>query len=63
MWRASLLALILLTACKDRRSFEERYRDTSKQIGQKERALSENLSNDMSFEQAPAGPAHNQTRQ
>lgn len=39
---ACLSALLLLAACEDRRSFDERFEDTSERIKAKERALAEN---------------------
>lgn len=56
MRRLSLMALLLLTSCEDRRSFEERYRDTNKLIAEKESALSENLSTNTGGEQTSARP-------
>lgn len=40
---AGLLALLLLAACEDRRSFDERYRDTAAEIEARERALAANM--------------------
>ncbi|WP_300975009.1 hypothetical protein [Sphingomonas sp. LHG3406-1] len=37
------LLLLALTACGDRRSFDERYSDTSDKLEQKARQLDENL--------------------
>ena len=39
MWRASILCPLLLAACEDRRSFDERYTDTQQKLENKARDL------------------------
>ena len=40
---SGLLLLLALSACGDRRTFDERYQDTSKTLEDKARQLDENL--------------------
>jgi cytochrome c-type biogenesis protein CcmH/NrfF len=48
---AAALWLLALAACGDRRSFDERYQDTSVELEQRARALDQNLSNQLSANQ------------
>jgi hypothetical protein len=41
---ATLILLLVLTACSDNRSFDQRYEHTSKKLDQKARQLDQNLS-------------------
>lgn len=52
---ALILAAVALTGCGDRRTFDERYKDTSQQLEEKARALDENLAANMA-EANEAGP-------
>lgn len=52
---ALILAAVALTGCGDRRTFDERYEDTSQQLEEKARALDENLAANMA-EANEAGP-------
>ncbi len=44
---AVLLGLLALTACGDRRSFDERYNDTSSQLEERARAIDQNIANEL----------------
>ena len=45
-WAAALLLAAALTGCGDRRSFDERYEDTSSALANEARALDANLAAD-----------------
>lgn len=58
MLAAMCLALLLaLTACGDRRSFDERYEDAGRTIENKARELDRNLADQEVPAQRPAEPA------
>jgi hypothetical protein len=44
---AAALCLLALVGCGDRRDFDERYDDTSKQLEDRARALDQNLANEL----------------
>jgi hypothetical protein len=44
------LCLLALAGCGDRRDFDERYEDTSKQLEERARALDQNLANELPAE-------------
>jgi cell division protein ZapA (FtsZ GTPase activity inhibitor) len=44
---AVILTLLALAGCGDRRSFDERYKDTSANLEQRARALDQNLTNEL----------------
>jgi hypothetical protein len=48
---ALLLCLVALSACGDRRSFDERYEDTSSELEQRAKALDQNLQNQLEAEE------------
>jgi hypothetical protein len=48
---AALLCLLALAACGDRRDFDKRYDDTSKQLEERARALDQNLANELPADQ------------
>ena len=45
-WAAGLLLAAATAGCGDRRSFDERYQDTSSALANEARALDENLASD-----------------
>ncbi len=52
MWRLTAgLCLLALAGCGDRRDFDERYDDTSKQLEERARALDQNLANELPADQ------------
>lgn len=53
---AAILALLALTACGDRRSFDERYNDTGARLEEKARALDQNLANELPVEEQAGRP-------
>jgi hypothetical protein len=56
---AGLLCLCALGGCGDRRSFDERYEDTSTQLEQRAKALDQNLQNELAAEELEPKPAAN----
>jgi hypothetical protein len=48
---AAMLCLCALAGCGDRRSFDERYEDTSTKLEQRARALDQNLTNELAAEE------------
>ena len=50
---AAILIALCLTACGDRRSFDERYRDTSANLEERARAIDHNLANELPGEESP----------
>ena len=48
---AALLCLSALAACGDRRSFDQRYEDTSSELEQRAKALDQNLHNELVAEE------------
>ena len=50
MW--AIACLCALAGCGDRRSFEDKYRDTSAELEQRARALDQNIANDLPAEEA-----------
>lgn len=47
-----LTCLCVLTACGDRRSFEDKYKDTSAELEERARALDQNIANELPPEEA-----------
>jgi hypothetical protein len=54
---ALLLAIVALSACGDRRSFDERYNDTSSELEQRARAIDQNIANELPVGEPTAGTA------
>lgn len=54
---ALLLAIVALSACGDRRSFDERYNETSSNLEQRARAIDQNIANELPAEKPTAGNA------
>jgi hypothetical protein len=54
---AALLCLCALSGCGDRRSFDERYEDTSSELEQRAKALDQNLQNELTSK-GPERPAN-----
>jgi hypothetical protein len=56
-----VLVGLLLSACGDRRSFDERYQDTSKALEAKEKAIADNMASELADQPAPE-PGGNQAK-
>ncbi len=54
---ALLLAVVALSSCGDRRSFDERSKDTSSELEQRARAIDQNIANELPAEEPTAGNA------
>ena len=44
---SAILCLLVLASCGDRRTFDERYKDTSTELEQRAQALEQNLANEL----------------
>lgn len=53
-WLAALLSLAALSGCGDRRSFDERYKDTGAELEARANAIDQNLANEMPSDNAVA---------
>lgn len=54
----AIMALLALTACGDRRSFDERYQETGAKLEERANALDQNLANELPPEE-PEGNSSN----
>ena len=52
---AAVLCLLALASCGDRRTFDERYQDTSSELEKRTQALDQNLANELPADDNAAG--------